>query len=280
MADARREAQALIAAAQKSAQELRDADIAATREELARLRDKATADIAADRDRALADLRAQVADLALAAAGVVVGEIHDRRPPAPPRRGFLATSASARDGGTDAAHRRRPALRRGRFPAAERDGTVDAWQRDLARPPGWPATSGSPGPWTARPFRSAERRKAVEQLLGKTVSPGALNLALLLAERGRFAVLPDVSAEYDALVRKSRGIVAATVTTPAPLSAAELKQVTARVEQLAGAKVELATAADPQLIGGLTIRIGDDLIDASVQGRLQRLRGRLVQGTS
>jgi F-type H+-transporting ATPase subunit b len=74
MADARRESQTLIAAAQKSAQELREADIAATREELGRLREKATADIAAERDRALADLRSQVADLALAAAGVVVGE--------------------------------------------------------------------------------------------------------------------------------------------------------------------------------------------------------------
>ena len=74
IAEARRQAQALIAAAQKSAQEMRDADIAATRDELGRLREKATADIAAERERALADLRAQVADLALAAAGVVVGE--------------------------------------------------------------------------------------------------------------------------------------------------------------------------------------------------------------
>ena len=60
LADARREAQALISAAQKSSQELRAADIAATRDELERLRTKATADIAAERDRALADLRAQV----------------------------------------------------------------------------------------------------------------------------------------------------------------------------------------------------------------------------
>jgi F-type H+-transporting ATPase subunit b len=74
MVQARREANALVAAAQKSAQELRDADIAATREELERLRKKAAADIVAERDRALADLRAQVADLALAAAGKVVGE--------------------------------------------------------------------------------------------------------------------------------------------------------------------------------------------------------------
>jgi F-type H+-transporting ATPase subunit b len=64
----------LIASAQKSAQELRDADIAATREELRGLHERATADIQAERDRALAELRAQVADLALAAAGKLVGE--------------------------------------------------------------------------------------------------------------------------------------------------------------------------------------------------------------
>jgi F-type H+-transporting ATPase subunit b len=74
IAAARRDAHILIAEAQKSAQELRDADIAATREELGRLRDKAASDIAAERDRALADLRVQVADLVLATAGKVVGE--------------------------------------------------------------------------------------------------------------------------------------------------------------------------------------------------------------
>ena len=74
--------------------------------------------------------------------------------------------------------------------------------------------------------------------------------------------------------------MAATVTTPAPLSQKELAAVRTRVEQLAGAGVELATATDPALVGGLTVRIGDRLIDASLQGRLARLRGRLIQGTS
>jgi F-type H+-transporting ATPase subunit delta len=166
------------------------------------------------------------------------------------------------------------------FELAERDRTIDAWGRDLdlaaglARDERVARAVDSP----AVPF--ARRRKAVERLLGKNVSRGALNLALLLAERGRFAILPDVSAEYDALVRESRGIVAAVVTTPAPLSEKELAGVRARVEQMAGAKAELTTATDPGLLGGLTVRIGDRLIDASVQGRLERLRGRLVQGTS
>jgi len=74
LVQARRDVADLIARAQTAADDLREADIAATRAELERLRVKATADIAAEHDRVLADLRSQVADLALAAAGKVVGE--------------------------------------------------------------------------------------------------------------------------------------------------------------------------------------------------------------
>jgi len=73
LAEARREARELLERAQKVAQETRDADIAATKAELERLREGATADIEAEKLRAMADLRAEVADLALAAAGKVVG---------------------------------------------------------------------------------------------------------------------------------------------------------------------------------------------------------------
>ncbi|HEX7473772.1 MAG TPA: F0F1 ATP synthase subunit B [Candidatus Limnocylindrales bacterium] len=73
LAEARREARELLERSQKVAQETRDADIAATRLELERLRERATAEIEAEKLRAVADLRAEVADLALAAAGKVVG---------------------------------------------------------------------------------------------------------------------------------------------------------------------------------------------------------------
>ena len=74
LAEARREANDILARAQKVAQESRDADIAATRDELERMRVRATAEIEAEKTRAIADLRTEVADLALAAAGRVVGE--------------------------------------------------------------------------------------------------------------------------------------------------------------------------------------------------------------
>jgi F-type H+-transporting ATPase subunit b len=74
LAEARREANDILARAQKVSQETRDADIAATRTELDRMRERATAEIDAEKQRAIADLRGEVADLALAAAGRVVGE--------------------------------------------------------------------------------------------------------------------------------------------------------------------------------------------------------------
>ena len=74
LTEARREANEILARAQKVAQETRDADIAATREELERMRVRASSEIDAEKQRALAELRSEVADLALQAAGRVVGE--------------------------------------------------------------------------------------------------------------------------------------------------------------------------------------------------------------
>ena len=72
--EARREANDILTRAQKVAQDLRDADIAATKTELERLRERAAGEIQAEKQRAIADLRAEVADLALRAASKVVGE--------------------------------------------------------------------------------------------------------------------------------------------------------------------------------------------------------------
>jgi F-type H+-transporting ATPase subunit b len=77
IAAARREAREIVERAQRVAQETRDADIAATREELERMRTRAAAEIEAEKSRALADLRAEVADLAIGAAGRVVRESMD-----------------------------------------------------------------------------------------------------------------------------------------------------------------------------------------------------------
>jgi F-type H+-transporting ATPase subunit b len=74
LSDARKEANDILARAQKVAQDSREADITATRAEIDRMRERATGEIEAEKQRAIAELRGEVADLALAAAGRVVGE--------------------------------------------------------------------------------------------------------------------------------------------------------------------------------------------------------------
>jgi F-type H+-transporting ATPase subunit b len=93
--EARREANEIITRAQKVAQDAREADIAATKAELERLRERATAEIDAEKQRAFTELRGEVADLALAAAGRVVGETLTTDRERRLVQEFLAETASA-----------------------------------------------------------------------------------------------------------------------------------------------------------------------------------------
>ena len=87
-----------------------------------------------------------------------------------------------------------------------------------------------------------------------------------------------MSAEFHRLLNNHRGIVMATVTSAVPLNDEEAAAVRARVEEMAGAKVDLETRVDPALIGGLTVQVRDQLLDASIRGRLERLRDQLQAG--
>ena len=93
LAEARKEANDILTRAQRVAQETRDADIAATKEELERMRERATSEIDAEKQRAITELRTEVADLALAAASRVVGESMTDDRQRKLVREFLSTSA-------------------------------------------------------------------------------------------------------------------------------------------------------------------------------------------
>jgi F-type H+-transporting ATPase subunit b len=98
--EARREANEIITRAQKVAQDSRDADIAATKAELERLRDRASAEFDAEKQRAISDLRAEVADLALQAASKVVGETLNTERERRLVQEFLAESGTSQSGGS------------------------------------------------------------------------------------------------------------------------------------------------------------------------------------
>jgi F-type H+-transporting ATPase subunit delta len=165
------------------------------------------------------------------------------------------------------------------FEIATRDDALDRWLTELQL-----AADLVSDERVARildnPARPPEVRATVlEKLFTGRVSQPVANLVALLARRSRLALVPAVAAEFRRLVNRERGIVQAVVTSASPLSGPETTAVHDKVVAMTGAEVEIRAQVDPDLIGGLTVRIGDQLLDASVRGRLERLRDQLVAGS-
>ena len=164
------------------------------------------------------------------------------------------------------------------FGVALRDDQLDRWQEDLAV-----AAEILGGPKVEPIVHSpavplVQRLGLVAGLLESRIQPGALRLVNLLVTRGRVGILPRVSQEFARQLNTHRGVVMATVTSAVPLTTNENAAIRIRVEAMAGSAVELRTEVDPGLIGGVTIQVRDRLLDASIRGRLERLRDQLHAG--
>jgi F-type H+-transporting ATPase subunit delta len=162
------------------------------------------------------------------------------------------------------------------FEIGRADGTLDAWERDMA-------TIGetlrhaelrSLLQHPAVPF--AEKERILRKVMGRGVAAGPINLVLLMVRRGRPGAIDRMIERFTELLRRHRGIALAEVRTALPLDDGQRVDVIARLRSLTGAEVEIQETVDPDLIGGIAVRIGDRLYDASVRSRLERLRARLT----
>jgi len=106
--------------------------------------------------------------------------------------------------------------------------------------------------------------------------PLVRNAVRLLASKGRAGELRSLSDEYDQLVDRAEGRVQVELTTAHELSDDELRSIVARIEQASGRKVEATSQVDPSLVGGVILQAGSLRVDASVRGRLERLRHELT----
>lgn len=102
------------------------------------------------------------------------------------------------------------------------------------------------------------------------------NFLRLVAEKGRAGELAEIAEEFQALADEAEGRLAVAVTTAYELSPEESEAIVRRIERASGRRVEATTAVDPDLIGGLILQAGSLRVDASVRGRLDRLRRELV----
>jgi F-type H+-transporting ATPase subunit delta len=102
------------------------------------------------------------------------------------------------------------------------------------------------------------------------------NFLLVLADKGRTGQLEEISRELERLVAEHEGVVHAELTTAVELSDEDARALLRRIEKASGRKVEATRSVDPSLIGGIVLQVGSHRLDASVRGRLERLRRELV----
>jgi len=107
-----------------------------------------------------------------------------------------------------------------------------------------------------------------------------VNFVKLLAEKGRAAELDEIAADFDALVAEEQRILDVELTTAQELSDQEFGRILGRIEQASGRKVQAERKVDPDLIGGIVLQAGSMRLDASVRGRLERLRHELTHARS
>ena len=152
--------------------------------------------------------------------------------------------------------------------------SFDAWERDLQRL-GAIAADQQVAAFMQNPSVQSASKKEAADVVMKDAQPEARNLAHLLIDRQRTGAIPEIVDAFNEAVLAERGIVMADVTTAEPLDETMQAAVRDRIGKLVGKKVELRMHTDPEIIGGLIARVGDEVIDGSVQTRLRQLRTRL-----
>jgi F-type H+-transporting ATPase subunit delta len=127
------------------------------------------------------------------------------------------------------------------------------------------------------PLIAADRKKSVlQQLMGGQVHPYMLNFVMLLADRGRIFLLPQVCEQYQALLRQMNQAVLAEVTAAVELNDEQKEAIRQKVMAATQARqVELDVRVDPELLGGVVIKVGSQVFDASLRGQLRRIGVKL-----
>ncbi len=127
----------------------------------------------------------------------------------------------------------------------------------------------------------AQRKEtAIRQGLASRVLPTSLNLALLVVQRGLVDLMQNIARELHQLVLDYKNEAVAEVTTATRMDETQQSLVKQALERMTGKKIVLATRVQPNILGGVVARVGDQVIDGSVERRLKLLQQQLLTGVS
>ncbi|MGQ5522764.1 F0F1 ATP synthase subunit delta [Chitinimonas sp. PSY-7] len=162
------------------------------------------------------------------------------------------------------------------FRLAKEANSLPAWSEVLAMLAA-AAQDPTAAEFAANPKFSASQVQALlTELLGARATPHVSNFIATVLESRRFALLPYIAELFEQLKASAEGSVTAHIESAFELNAAQLDEIKSILAARSGKKVETIVSTNPDLIGGVRMTVGDDVIDASVRGKLAALSARLA----
>ena len=120
-------------------------------------------------------------------------------------------------------------------------------------------------------IKGDKKRNILAAIFEKNINPIILSFFYILVNKGRSAIILDIAQEFVREYNEAKGIVKASVTSAAELSATNIAALKQIITDEINAEVVLHNIVDPALIGGFVVRVGDRQIDASIAGKLNKL---------
>lgn len=165
------------------------------------------------------------------------------------------------------------------FELASETRAIDAVSKDLARFEAMIEGSADLARLVKSPvFTAEEQEKAIAALLAKAKITGlAANFLRVVASKRRLFAVPGMIAAYRTLAARAAGVTRAEVTLAEAVNDARMNEIRTAISQSAGGPVEMSVKIDPAIIGGMVVKIGSRMIDASLRTKLNSIRIRMKE---
>jgi F-type H+-transporting ATPase subunit delta len=125
-------------------------------------------------------------------------------------------------------------------------------------------------------FSTQEKEDGLERAV-TDVDPVVMNFLKLLIEKHRMPVIFRIRAAYDALWEEENKLLPVEITSAVELDERIVKQLGDRISEQTRRKVDLSAHVEPDILGGIVVRVGNSVLDASVRNRLEQLRKQVVK---
>lgn len=126
------------------------------------------------------------------------------------------------------------------------------------------------------PQIDAAGKRAVITALAEGAHPQVVNFLQLLVDRGRILELPEIAAAFQARVARAESRLDVEAVTAIPLPDDLREQIVTSIQQKTGKSISLSESVDPEIVGGLVLKVGETVVDGSVRSRLEQLRRQLT----